>query len=84
MSDQVADSRQGISGGSSVGLPGLTLAQAELIDNPIVGRIVADMKSRLAAKGDDLGRRNASHSSHSSSPNGKGHTSYVTGKFEDS
>jgi hypothetical protein len=38
----------------------------------------------LAAKGDDLGRRNASHSSHSSSPNGKGHTSYVTGKFEDS
>jgi hypothetical protein len=84
MSDQTANSNLGTLGNASVKLQGLTLAQAEQIDNPIVGRIVADMKARLAAKGDDLGRRNASHSSHSSSPNGKGHTSYVTGKFEDS
>jgi hypothetical protein len=84
MSDQAADSNPSISDNAPVSLQGLTLAQAEQIDNPIVGRIIADMKARLAAKGDDFGRRSASHSSHASSPGGKGHTSYVTGKFEDS
>lgn len=83
MSEQTTGSDQSSPNAGAHGSPGLTLAQAEQIDNPIVGRIVADMKARLAAKGGP-DRRNASHSSHSSSPTGKGHTSYVTGKFEDS
>lgn len=61
------------------GLSRLTLADLEQADNPIVNRIIARVKSQQAAAD---GRR-ANHSSHSSSPGGKGHTSYVSGRFED-
>jgi hypothetical protein len=83
MSEDSTSSGQGLSSTEALGVPYLTLGEAENVDNPVVARIVAEMKSRLAAKsGPD--RTRANHSSHSSSPGGKGHTSYVSGKFEDS
>lgn len=82
MSEEGAGSGQDHSSTEVLGMPSLTLAEAERVDNPVIARIVADMKGRLAAKG-GADRTRANYSSHSSSPGGKGHTSYVSGKFEE-
>jgi len=54
----------------------VTLADLENSDHPVLARI----RERLLGTQANAAKP---HSSHSSSPNGKGHTSYVNGRFED-
>ena len=58
----------------------LRLSDFESSDNPIVARIAARIRSDVSEAQQPV---RANHSSHSSSPGGKGHTSYVSGRFED-
>ncbi len=57
----------------------VSLADLENTSNPVLERV----KDRLLKQQPATEPRMA-HNSHSSSPAGKGHTSYVNGRFEDS
>lgn len=54
----------------------LTLADLESSSNPILERIKERILKPVEAP-------RAGHASHASSPGGKGHNSYVNGRFED-
>ena len=54
----------------------ITLAELESSSNPILERVKERILKPVEAP-------RAGHSSHASSPAGKGHNSYVNGRFED-